>query len=88
MDELTLQEQAALWIRIKQLQAKAEELRENSEAVADGLFQLQHLTDQAEAAHQQMRDDVADLQRKAEELHRRADALLDDHQEDDNARPE
>ena len=43
MDELTLQEQAALWLRIKQLQAKAEELRESSEAVSNGIFRLQGL---------------------------------------------
>ena len=36
--------------RIKQLQAKAEELRESREAVSNGIFErLQHLTDQAEA---------------------------------------
>ena len=82
MDKLTLQEQAALWLRIKQIQAKAEELRESCEAVSNGIHRLQPLTDQAEAAREQLRDGVADLQRQAEDLHRRADALLDDHQQD------
>ena len=84
MGELTVGQQAALFVRAKRIQQRAEQLGQSSEAIASGVPAL----NQDDVAHQQMRDAVADLQRQAAEIHLRADALLDEDLQDITAHPD